>query len=320
MQYSTLRIAIEPQSIFDHRIDYYIDYIAHLSTFTIFNEHSVEQDTIRFPLQPLYDNLDNHTYEVFERDPSKYSLYQRAIEAALLDMVTDEDKMTKTTILMIVGCGRGPLIRAALNASANTQRKLKILAVEKNPSAIILLSSLMRDLWADKDITLISKDMRQLELEEKVDILVSELMGSFGDNELSPECLDGVQHLLKPTGVSIPQNSKSYLQPIMHKGIYGQIQRKNDAPGRPRVEYSEGTEINWLSYLMSVFHIDEAKELFTFVHPNKDVPIDNARSGKLTFKSPVNCVLHGFAGYFTSKLYKDIEISILPVTHTKGKI
>ena len=28
-------------------------------------------------------------------------------------------------------------------------------------------------------------------------MLVSELLGSFGDNELSPECLDGVQKFLK---------------------------------------------------------------------------------------------------------------------------
>lgn len=33
----------------------------------------------------------------------------------------------------------------------------------------------------------------------------SELLGSFGDNELSPECLDGAQRFLKPDGVSIPQ-------------------------------------------------------------------------------------------------------------------
>jgi len=32
---------------------------------------------------------------------------------------------------------------------------------------------------------------------EKADILVSELLGSFGDNELSPECLDGAQKFLK---------------------------------------------------------------------------------------------------------------------------
>ena len=31
----------------------------------------------------------------------------------------------------------------------------------------------------------------------EADILVSELLGSFGDNELSPECLDGAQKFLK---------------------------------------------------------------------------------------------------------------------------
>lgn len=31
----------------------------------------------------------------------------------------------------------------------------------------------------------------------QADILVSELLGSFGDNELSPECLDGAQRFLK---------------------------------------------------------------------------------------------------------------------------
>lgn len=33
----------------------------------------------------------------------------------------------------------------------------------------------------------------------------SELLGSFGDNELSPECLDGAQRFLKEGGISIPQ-------------------------------------------------------------------------------------------------------------------
>lgn len=30
----------------------------------------------------------------------------------------------------------------------------------------------------------------------QADIMVSELLGSFGDNELSPECLDGAQAFL----------------------------------------------------------------------------------------------------------------------------
>lgn len=46
-------------------------------------------------------------------------------------------------------------------------------------------------------MTLVFADMRKWKPKEKCDILVSELLGSFGDNELSPECLDGAQKFLK---------------------------------------------------------------------------------------------------------------------------
>lgn len=46
-------------------------------------------------------------------------------------------------------------------------------------------------------MTLFYGDMRSVELPQKIDILVSELLGSFGDNELSPECLDGAMRFMK---------------------------------------------------------------------------------------------------------------------------
>lgn len=52
--------------------------------------------------------------------------------------------------------------------------------------------------WGDT-VTVVSCDMRQWNPPEKADIMVSELLGSFGDNELSPECLDGAQKFLKGT-------------------------------------------------------------------------------------------------------------------------
>jgi protein arginine N-methyltransferase 5 len=39
--------------------------------------------------------------------------------------------------------------------------------------------------------------MRTVDVPEEADILVSELLGSFGDNELSPECLDGAMRFMK---------------------------------------------------------------------------------------------------------------------------
>jgi type II protein arginine methyltransferase len=58
----------------------------------------------------------------------------------------------------------------------------------------------------------------------KIDILISELLGSFGDNELSPECLDGVQHLLNPVhGISIPYNYTAFISPIGAPKLHADI-------------------------------------------------------------------------------------------------
>ncbi|PWW79746.1 PRMT5-domain-containing protein [Tuber magnatum] len=41
------------------------------------------QDYLQTPLQPLSDNLESITYEVFEKDPVKYDQYEKAIKLAL---------------------------------------------------------------------------------------------------------------------------------------------------------------------------------------------------------------------------------------------
>lgn len=55
----------------------------------------------------------------------------------------------------------------------------------------------MRDEMWGSMVEIVSCDMRVWEAPEKADIIISELLGSFGDNELSPECLDGAQRFLK---------------------------------------------------------------------------------------------------------------------------
>jgi protein arginine N-methyltransferase 5 len=42
-----------------------------------------------------------------------------------------------TSVIMVVGSGRGPLVRACLRAAALAEREIKVYAVEKNPNAII---------------------------------------------------------------------------------------------------------------------------------------------------------------------------------------
>ena len=64
------------------------------------------------------------------------------------------------------------------------------------PLCVYSLQNMKAEFWGDL-VTVISCDMRQWSAPESADIIVSELLGSFGDNELSPECLDGAQHFLK---------------------------------------------------------------------------------------------------------------------------
>ena len=93
---------------------------------------SLYMDVMQAPLQPLADNLESQTYETFERDPVKYEQYQAAIAKALLDRPVDA-----LTVVWVVGAGRGPLVRRALAAADATGRRVKVLAVEKNPNAVI---------------------------------------------------------------------------------------------------------------------------------------------------------------------------------------
>lgn len=64
---------------------------------------------------------------------------------------------------------------------------VKITAVEKNIFAMIPLRHLIESQDLYDQVTLVHGDMREVSIDSKFDIIVSELLGSFGDNELSPE-------------------------------------------------------------------------------------------------------------------------------------
>lgn len=167
--------------------------------------------------------------------------YREAIEKALIDRIdmnvvrvqsNNGQKIVVSPLIMVVGAGRGPLVKASLTAVANINNSSKqteqkslivvnpqIIAVEKNSSAVIFLNSLKHSSNDWNVVEVVECDMRRAAEHEtlspiisgpeinKADIVVSELLGSFGDNELSPECLLPVQRsgLMKEDCINIPQ-------------------------------------------------------------------------------------------------------------------
>ena len=230
------------------------------------------QDYLQVPLQPLTDNLESMTYEVFEKDPVKYDLYEQAVRQALRDW-KDERKATSNpdgrVVVAVAGAGRGPLVTRALRASKTENVEIDLWAVEKNPNAYVLLQRHNQEDWGHS-VTVVQSDMRSWKgpfhhdrftssttdasplahgtidsvslqpIHYPIDILISELLGSFADNELSPECLDGILHLLAPThGISIPRSYTAFLTPIAAPKLHADISSRNSwdpaAPDTPAV-------------------------------------------------------------------------------------
>lgn len=214
------------------------------------------QDYLQAPLQPLTVNLESITYEVFEKDPIKYDWYERAIARALRDWM-DRKKPASgpdgRVVVAVLGAGRGPLVTRALRASVTTGVPIDMWVVEKNPNAFVLLQRHNQSIWGGK-AHLVRTDMRSwrgpsssssssdpssTEKTYPIDILVSELLGSFGDNELSPECLDGATHLLnREHGISIPASYSAHLTPIAAPKLHADINtQKATNPSAPETPY-----------------------------------------------------------------------------------
>lgn len=139
----------------------------------------------------------------------------------------------------------------------------------------------MKEQYWHNRVTIVSCDMRDWSAPEKADIIISELLGSFGDNELSPECLDGAQQFLRSMcvyicthfvllyirsklyflegGISIPQQYNSYLAPVSTTKLWHSLGSDLSSKETP-----------YVVKLHNFCQLAESKKCFTFSHPSAD--------------------------------------------------
>mmetsp|Transcript_56820 Transcript_56820/g.122866 ORF Transcript_56820/g.122866 Transcript_56820/m.122866 type:complete len:611 (+) Transcript_56820:71-1903(+) len=262
-------------------------------------------DYLQAPLQPLQDDLESQTYETFEKDPVKYVRYEDAIFQCFRDKV----EAGKTDLVaVVVGAGRGPLVVAVRSAAARAKAEVKVWAVEKNPNAVVTLRHRSKlEGWTNVEV--VGEDMRFWDAPRKADLVVSELLGSFGDNELSPECLDGAQRFLAPDGVCIPTRYTSYLTPVTTPKLWNDVKNYSD------LAHFETAYV--VKFHQAFYPTTDIKPCFEFSHPNWELT-SNDRYAEIDFTAEVEALVHGFAGYFHCDLYKDLSVSINPDTYSEG--
>lgn len=189
--------------------------------------------------------------------------YRKAIQAAVKPGMIVAD----------IGAGLGGLSHMALAAGAS-----KVYAIEYDAETIVLVEKDDRITW----IHGLSGDVR---LPEKVDVIVSETLGSFAlDENTLPTLIDARKRFLKKDGIIIPESLDLMIAPATSRSRDKvQIISKDQMLAKP------------ISY-----HVNFPSE------NNPTVTVDTS------FKILRDDVLSGFAGWFHLKLFGNISFSTAP--------
>lgn len=333
---------------------------------------------LQLPLQPLGHQLSSGVYEVFERDARKYRQYREAIYSFVTDWYTagaarqhawqnreffDRHGVMKEVPmpsadervlhLVLLGCGRGPIIDECLNAVSALGVRLRLFAIEKNAPA----AAFTRMRWASDPewaqlahtfghtLEVIVADGRRVAEAGVVlpadfglcDVVVSELLGSLGDNELSPECLeDFYAQLLEvqrtrglqrnPHLTCIPQSYTAWVAPLMSTSLEAAVAEAavkglTVSPPGCRDHHAALDHSLLVTNLSRGITLAAPQPCWTFTHDfsTRD-PLTSAaameRSVRLGFRVPPCGRCSGVAGFFSCVLYASPRSSAVTTLST----
>ncbi|EDO32564.1 predicted protein [Nematostella vectensis] len=179
-------------------------------------------------LSPLEPFIKLEEYFMLERDRGKYLLYMAAIDSAVHQILASRPNTRSSVVkCLVLGPGLGRLIAFCLDACKQQGANAVVHVLEANPSAVEFLRKQFGDLLGKTvyiyDPFIFHPDLSVKDLPEpfhalyrSFDIITSELLGCFGDDEFLPELTASLYNLfLHPTkGIPIPQSWSTYVVPI----------------------------------------------------------------------------------------------------------
>ena len=217
----------------------------------------------------------------------------------------------KGNVVVDIGTGVGILAFFACQAGAS-----RVYAIEA--SDIIEVAKQARVGGLEKRVTFIKSFSEMAKLPEKVDVIISEIIGTFAVEEnILAVISDARKRFLKDNGILIPSSIKMMIVPVESFDLYKEIEfwskdiygidfssiHKMAANNRyiksldPSYFLSKPLPINNID-----FYTVESKDLYI----NNTVSFTIKRAG----------ILHGFGGWFEAKLSKNITLSTSPPNPT----
>lgn len=261
-----------------------------------------QKEEVWYPLAFDIWHWERDCHVLMLNDKIRMNAYEKAIKEVVKPGMTVLD----------IGTGTGNLALWALEAGA-----LKVYAIDINKEIILEANVRIKNAgFIDKfeSFNALSYDVT---LPEKVDVIMSEILGNLADNqEMTPILEDARQRFLKPNGVFIPSKVETFLVPVSSTAIHNQI--KNGIFKNLNDNYS-------LDELMIRFGVKNCFNMpFNVIIPkstylSEPIAVKEFNfngSDESVYKVPViykiskSGLLTGFKGYFIAKLSPNSVLDI----------
>jgi SAM-dependent methyltransferase len=233
-------------------------------------------------------------YEMMS-DRVRTGAYERAIE----QLVQPGD------IVVDLGAGLGILTLLALRAGA-----AKVYAIEKSDS-IELMRKVVDANGLSERVVFLAESSRDVTLDERADVLLSETLGSFGVEENTVEfTIDARDRLLKPDGRLLPSALELFLCPVELPEEHEKVAFWADVHG---FDFTAAQ-----SEHVSRMSLAGVKERALLGAPQRYASIDLATvddgtlEGRQVFPITRKGTIHGLAGWFRATLAPDVVIDTAP--------
>lgn len=211
--------------------------------------------------------------------------------------------INNNSIVLDLGAGTGIFSLLACQLGAK-----KVYAIEPNPSLNIAIKSAKDNGYSDK-IIFFNKPSEQVNLREKVDLIISDLRGllPLHGNNINT-LIDAKKRFLKKNGVLIPYFDEIYISLVSSPKLYNDIidcWDNNDF--KLNLSYAKYSCLN-------TFYFDDFKSSKLISESKLWAKIDYSNLNKKNFQNRFNfkvskkTIIHGFSTWFNSKLTSGINL------------
>jgi len=261
-----------------------------------------EQEEVWFPLSEDILSWDFDFHELMLNDHIRMIAYEKAIK----------EVVKPGMIIADIGTGTGILAKWAFEAGA-----AKVYGIDQNSEIVKKAVERIKETGYIDKFKIFNALSCDVNLPERVDIIISEILGNLGDNEdMTPILEDAKIRFLKQNGVFIPKQVKTYLVPISSVKAHEQISNKN-CKGISK-KYNLGALLQKLEVRnqFNLYYDIVSPESIYLSSPQLAQKFnfdgDDKAEYKETLRYKINqsALLTGFKGYFVAQLSDNIVLDI----------